>query len=197
MPDRGEGRAEPPEARSGRERLRRVFFPVGRRRRAAEIFGTLFKMQYKFFTIPAFAPDEMKEELNRFLRSQTICSVKKELVVMESMAHWVFCVEYAENTPPRRDAGRERVDYKQVLSENDFVVFSRLRDLRRKLAESEGIPVYAICTNEQLAEMAKQRISSVDDLRRIPGIGEAKAEKYGEHFVRMLQQESAPPEANP
>jgi superfamily II DNA helicase RecQ len=65
------------------------------------------------------------------------------------------------------------------------------------LAESEGIPVYAICTNDQLAEMAKQRIKSVEDLRRIPGIGEAKAEKYGEHFVRMLQQESPPPEANP
>jgi hypothetical protein len=49
VPARGGGRAEPPEARAGRERLRRVFFPVARRRRAAENFGTLLKMQYKLF----------------------------------------------------------------------------------------------------------------------------------------------------
>ena len=50
--------------------------------------------------------------------------------------------------------GKQRVDYKEVLSPADFALFAKLRDWRKATAEQEGIPVYAVLTNEQLAAIA-------------------------------------------
>ena len=43
-------------------------------------------------------------------------------------------------------------DYKQVLKPEEFEVFSRLREWRKGVAEKEGVPVYVVFSNEQLAE---------------------------------------------
>ena len=40
-----------------------------------------------------------------------------------------------------------RVDYKTVLSPDEFVIFSRLRELRKELAELQSVPIYALFTN--------------------------------------------------
>jgi hypothetical protein len=50
------------------------------------------------------------------------------------------------------------VDYKEVMNEADFAVFSRLRDLRKVIAEKEAVPAYAIFTNEQLAAMVTGKV---------------------------------------
>ena len=57
------------------------------------------------------------------------------------------------------------MDYGEVLSAEEFAVFSRLREERRKWAESEGAPVYTIFTNAQLADLVKRVPRSVEDLR--------------------------------
>ena len=43
------------------------------------------------------------------------------------------------------------VDYREVLKPEEFEMFSRLREWRKALAEKEGVPVYTLLTNEQLA----------------------------------------------
>ena len=72
-----------------------------------------------------------------------------------------------------------KVDYKEVLKPEDFEVFSRLRDWRKAEAEQEGVPVYGVFTNEQLAEMVRQRAGTKAALKGIAGVGEARVEKYG------------------
>ena len=80
------------------------------------------------------------------------------------------------------------MDYKEILSADDFAVFVRLREARKELAAKEAIPVYAVCTNEQLAEMAKDRAATMADLKKIDGFGDAKAEKYGEAFLAAMRE---------
>jgi superfamily II DNA helicase RecQ len=84
-----------------------------------------------------------------------------------------------------------------VLSEQAFAVFARLRSLRKELAESEGIPAYALFTNEQLAEMVQRRVQTAAALREIAGIGEARIEKYGETFLRLLCEAFSSSGSNP
>jgi superfamily II DNA helicase RecQ len=84
------------------------------------------------------------------------------------------------------------VDFKEVLSEAEFAVFARLRALRKQLAEAEGVPAYALFTNEQLAEMVQQRVSTATGLRQIAGVGEARVEKYGPAFLDLLTQAALP-----
>lgn len=145
-------------------------------------------MQFKLFSISASGDAEAEEELNRFLRAHRVVPVQKELVRDGGGAFWCFAIEYllvAAGTQGS-DRGRSRVDYKQVLSESDFAVFAKLREVRKLAAAEEAVPVYAVCTNEQLAEMAKSRAATVADLKKINGFGNAKAEKYGQRFVTAI-----------
>ena len=84
------------------------------------------------------------------------------------------------------------MDYKEILSADDFAVFVRLREARKQLAGKEAIPVYAVCTNEQLAEMAKARAATLADLKKIDGFGDAKAEKFGETFLAAIREGNGP-----
>jgi superfamily II DNA helicase RecQ len=79
-----------------------------------------------------------------------------------------------------------RVDYREVLSEADYAVFDKLRNIRKELAEKLGIPVYAVFTNEQLAGMIKKQPKTGKELQSIAGIGEARVKQHGEAFIQFF-----------
>ena len=85
-----------------------------------------------------------------------------------------------------------KVDYKDVLTDAEFAVFARLRALRKEMSEREGIAAYAIFTNEQLAEIVRGRIASLAGLRQLPGVGEARTERYGAAFLTIVQEAALP-----
>jgi superfamily II DNA helicase RecQ len=152
-------------------------------------------VQFKFFVVPADGDDPMGEELNRFLRGRRVVSVERKLVGGEENPRWAFCVGYLEGPGGAGGAGKggaPRVDYKEVLSAEDFAVFARLRETRKELAEKEAVPAYAVLTNEQLAAVARKRPASVAQLREIDGIGQAKADKYGEALLGVMAGKEAP-----
>ena len=68
-----------------------------------------------------------------------------------------------------------------------FTVFARLRELRKDLANKEGVPVYAVFTNEQLAEIARRRASCLSHLKDIDGIGDSRAGKYGQAVISVMR----------
>ncbi len=131
--------------------------------------------------------------MNAFLRSHRVLKVDREMVQRDLAPCWAVCVEYMDGAAAVGPGGRgsqrtddKKVDYKAVLSEGDFAVFSLLRDLRKTLAEAEGVPVYAIFTNEQLAKFAQSRAQSQADLQKVDGVGEAKIEKYGSRVLDAI-----------
>jgi superfamily II DNA helicase RecQ len=100
-------------------------------------------------------------------------------------------VEYVLASPtiasnPRSQLSRNRIDYKTILSPDEFTIFSLLRELRKKLSQQEGVPVFALFNNEQLAQVVQRRCSSKADLLGIEGIGEAKVDKYSEKLIATL-----------
>ena len=147
----------------------------------------------KFFAIPALDSGGAEEELNRFLRGHRAVTVRKEMIRHESSAFWSVCVEYIDGAPLSEGRGshRNRVDYREILSDGDFRLFSKLRERRRVLAEAEAIPVYAVCTNEQLAELARRRVTTLAAFQEVAGLGEAKAAKYGDAFLGVISGDGA------
>lgn len=146
-------------------------------------------MPYEFIQIPANGQGNAKEELNKLLRGGRIASVRKEFVPNGEDSFWAFCIEYLDGAVSGgkgRMGSGPKVDYKEVLSMEDFVVFSRLRDLRKTIAEKEAIPAYSIFTNEQLAAMVTGKVDSLAALGAIPGVGAARLEKYGAAFLGNL-----------
>lgn len=73
-----------------------------------------------------------------------------------------------------------------MLKPEEFEVFSRLREWRKGMAEQEGVPVYVVFTNEQLAEMVKKRVSTKAGLKEIEGVGDARVEKYGAAVLERM-----------
>ena len=147
-------------------------------------------MSYQTFRLPVAASPEQAEALNAFLRGHSVVVVRKEWVAAGLESFWAFCVEYHEFGAGPAAGGRAgavgKVDYKEVLTADQFAVFAGLRILRKDLAERDAVPVFAVFTNEQLAEMVRLPARTVADLAKINGIGEAKVTKYGKAVLTEL-----------
>ena len=61
-----------------------------------------------------------------------------------------------------------------------------LRDWRRELAKSTGVPAYVILHDTTIEALCQQRPRSAGDLRNVPGIGEKKAERFGEQILAIV-----------
>lgn len=83
---------------------------------------------------------------------------------------------------------RHRIDYREVLTPDQFELFAKLRTLRQQIAKEEAVPVYVVFTNEQLAEIVRKGARSKSDLGRIDGVGDARIQKYGERFLSCLKE---------
>ena len=162
-------------------------------------------MKLQFFTIPVHDPQAVTDEINAFLAAHRVVTVERQFVADGANSLWSVCVSYLDGEGrPSPEKHQKRVDYREVLLAEEFTIFSKLRQLRKDLAEHEGVPVYAVFTNDHLADMVRQRVTSLESLKGIDGVGQARIEKYGEAFLRLLKQEiptvlrgsSAPGEAH-
>jgi len=69
----------------------------------------------------------------------------------------------------------------------DTVLFEKLRTKRVDFTGGNPqIPLYAICNNKTLEEMAKYKPLTIEDLKKINGIGDFKAMKYGDGFIKVI-----------
>lgn len=147
-------------------------------------------MKLKIFTIPIYDGDAANEELNRFLAMHRVVTVDREFVANGVHSVWTICVTVETGFSAQSGSKvRDRIDYKEVLSPEDFTLYSKLRDLRKELAAKEGQPAYAMFTNEQLAEMVRQRIVSLSSLGKLSGVGAARVEKYGDQFLEIIRRQ--------
>ena len=145
----------------------------------------------QFFTIPIRGGEVEIEALNRFLAGHCIVEIERQFLPDGANSAWCFCVVYAHSVSSASSPRQGKVDYKEVLNEVEFARFARLRQLRKELAEREGLPAYAIFTNEHLAEMVRRQVTTADALGEIPGVGEGRVEKYGAAFLGCLHEASA------
>ena len=68
----------------------------------------------------------------------------------------------------------------------DEVLFGRLRDLRKRLADERGVPAYIVFGDATLREMARRYPDTRDALRGIAGVGEKKLEESGSVFAAVV-----------
>jgi len=148
-------------------------------------------MALRFFTVPATMPGDAEDELNRFLRGHRVTAIERQFAVVGGAPMWCLAVEYLDAGAPTATGDpsglrKNRVDYRETLPPDEFARFSKLRELRKQAAEAEGLPVYAIFTNEQLAAVARSCPKTMGELQAIDGIGEAKAKRYGGRVLDLL-----------
>ena len=75
-----------------------------------------------------------------------------------------------------------------VLDASLQPIFERLRAHRAEIAKSRGVPAYVVALDRTLVEMAQVRPKTADQLLMLHGMGPARAEQYGEGFLRVLSE---------
>ncbi len=69
----------------------------------------------------------------------------------------------------------------------DPVLFSMLKDLRKKMAKKLNLPPFVIFQDPSLADMSIQYPVDLEELQKIQGVGQGKAKRYGKEFVALIQ----------
>ncbi|MDD3910341.1 MAG: RQC domain-containing protein, partial [Proteiniphilum sp.] len=69
----------------------------------------------------------------------------------------------------------------------DPVLFSMMKDLRKKLSKKLNVPPYIIFQPSSLEAMATTYPITLEELQNIPGVGAGKAKRYGKEFVELIK----------
>jgi ATP-dependent DNA helicase RecQ len=71
--------------------------------------------------------------------------------------------------------------------EFDQTLFERLRILRRRLADEQGVPPFIIFSDRSLREMSFYYPATPFDFSKIGGVGENKLNQYGAVFIAEIK----------
>jgi superfamily II DNA helicase RecQ len=121
------------------------------------------------------------------LAGHKVLEVEQRFFQNEKGGCWSFCVRYLPKSANFQNTQKEKIDYKQVLSEDEFAIFSKLREIRKQIATTDAVPAYAVFTDEELAGIAKLPIIEEKKLMTVSGIGDKKVAKYGKQLVAMFE----------
>ncbi len=108
-------------------------------------------------------------------------------------------------TPKGKKFLKKPVSFK-VVEDNDFsdmemepqikggascaaapVLYSMLKDLRKKMAKKLDLPPYVIFQEPSLEAMATTYPITLEELANIAGVGAGKANRYGNEFVKLIK----------
>ena len=71
-------------------------------------------------------------------------------------------------------------------SQEDKILFEKLRLLRLQIAKEENVRAYVIFPDKSLHELATHKPTSLSQMEQIYGVGKNKISKYGEQFVKTI-----------
>ena len=78
-----------------------------------------------------------------------------------------------------------------TLTGPDADLFELLRAERKSIADEQGVPAYVVFHDATLREIATRRPGTNQQLLDVPGIGAAKAERYGERILAAVGRAAA------
>ncbi|WP_062113696.1 DNA helicase RecQ [Aureimonas sp. AU40] len=94
----------------------------------------------------------------------------------------------------RKDRTRKATEFRRSapvtegLSQESAFLFEALRKLRSRLSREQSLPAYMVFSDATLRAMAELRPGTLRLMGKVPGVGAAKLERYGEMFLATLRE---------
>lgn len=80
----------------------------------------------------------------------------------------------------------QRIHHRTQVFKTDQGLLEQLRQLRKEISLRQKVPPYVIFHDSTLREMSEIYPMNPTALSKIKGVGQAKLEKYGEEFLRVI-----------
>lgn len=90
--------------------------------------------------------------------------------------------EPSQKQERERNANRMMSD----LPEYNVELFQRLRELRKRIADTERVPAYIVFGDNTLIAMATRLPQTMEEMRMVSGVGEMKTKRYGAAFLQAI-----------
>ena len=152
-------------------------------------------MQIKIFSIRLH--DTMTEidqnSLNDFLETVDFKKSSVQFVDVEN-PFWSVVIHFEDKNsividkhpPLKNEIKNESSKTVCDLNLTDELIFNNLKNWRNKKANETGLAHFIICHNSHLIEIAVTKPNCIDDLKRIKGFSENKANQYGAAILSLL-----------
>ena len=91
------------------------------------------------------------------------------------------------DNPEEEDFDEERIAFGKD-SGTDKTLFAMLKDLRKTMAKKMNLPPFVIFQDPSLEDMTIQYPITMDELTQIVGVGQGKAQKFGQPFLDLIKE---------
>ena len=79
-----------------------------------------------------------------------------------------------------------RAQAQALMTDEQKELFERLRQLRKRLADEEGVPPYIVFSDAALRSMCALRPADEASFLEVGGVGQVKLERYGRQFLEEI-----------
>jgi ATP-dependent DNA helicase RecQ len=155
----------------------------GRWRATVELFERLERGSCRH----AMILDYFAEQLDGCDDACDVCTGETIEAIAETAKQAARAARGSRSAAGRGDRPRRRA---ALVGDGGDVVaaelFDRLRELRKRLADENGVPAYIVFSDATLKAMAEHRPASHGELLALHGVGQAKLERYGDAFLEVI-----------
>jgi ATP-dependent DNA helicase RecQ len=95
-------------------------------------------------------------------------------------------VELIKYKPKEEKVRVRRTKQALDLSDNEQVLFDKLREKRKELAACEKVPPFVVFSDQTLVYIAKQKPRNLTDFAQVSGVGSVKLNKYAKDFLSVI-----------
>lgn len=109
-------------------------------------------------------------------------------ILLQPDAVLIMKMAREEKKKPKTEKESKKIKTKTsgVLSQEDEPLFQRLRQLRMEIAREEKVPPYIVFSDKTLVHMCIIKPHDKEEMLTVSGVGEHKYTKYGEKFLREI-----------
>ena len=93
-----------------------------------------------------------------------------------------------DKQPEKAAKTKKKAKSAETLTASGYKLFERLKKLRLEIAREENMPPYIIFSDKTLIDMAAKIPASKTEMLDVSGVGEYKFAKYGERFLRVIEE---------
>ena len=83
---------------------------------------------------------------------------------------------------------RTRSSSAQALTQDQRLLFDRLRAVRKELALRQGVPPYVVFSDSTLRDMCERMPRTEAEMLEVAGVGQTKLARYGAAFMDVVKE---------